>query len=383
MSILSKLSRINERNSAVLSSAHELAGLEHELRLRYLTAIALGIAIDREENTAEIDAFNGIASAMNIDEDDAREILTERASINEEDLESIFNFLIQQECINYYLRDLIWVICIDHEKDSEEVRFLEEISTLLNVPQETIDALYILMSGVRISSKEAIGFDVLEAINIDPKLYQAVLPLLKRLYSTDILFDERWLDNKDGTWTDLKTGMIWMRVESSCFFDGHRRNFSRLINPIDQNNIYRFIESLNVWLEEKLTELPESISKVANWRYPTASEAANIHSQGRIPEQLLVTQYNKVLTDNDDKCDNDGSQATKLLFLSDVSWAEQISEDGQVFPIDLKYYLSLSNVEKRSISFDSFGIKIPNDPPKNIFIVSIGTIFLLCRKSGK
>ena len=393
MSILSKLSRINERNAAVLSDVHELAGLEHELRLRYLVAIALGVAINRDTSVAEVDAFNGFAKALNLDEDEAQEIITERASISEEDLESIFIFLKNQECIHYYLRDLSWMMCVDHEKDDAEIEYLREISTLMNVPIEAVDALYVVMSRVQERTSSSLSYDVLEALNSHPKLYEVALPHLKKIYNVDSLVSDRWLDNGDDTWTDLKTGLMWLGTKSS-YFRGYLTRWPSNIfglwpeGPIS-DTFNRLMNGLYNWRECKDGNSTEDFEKQrSGWRFPTAEEVASINVRGRLPSDFLESKLsedaiNENVSDALLKDVISVNSVPSCVVIGEVFWAEHINEKGEVSPVDLTYYLSIDDSERNSLIYSSYEFSQLKNSQPDSFIANRGAVFLLCKKIGE
>lgn len=79
MSILNKLKAAKDAKELKLHDVHPLAQESHDSRLRYLSAVAWALGLDREPLPIEQDAFVALADSLSVDAGDAQELLAERA----------------------------------------------------------------------------------------------------------------------------------------------------------------------------------------------------------------------------------------------------------------------------------------------------------------
>lgn len=141
---------MNSRSSSLLFDRHPLAASEQYVRLMYLSGIALAVASDRELMESEKIAFLQLAESLSVDEIEAGEIIQERASVSENDLDKIFSEIRLNNFSSSYLLDLVWLMLSDGTLDVVERDVLMEISQVLGLEkgvQFVIDALHSIKAG--------------------------------------------------------------------------------------------------------------------------------------------------------------------------------------------------------------------------------------------
>lgn len=134
MSNLSKLKKLTAQKNVQLVAKHPLQELAFEQRLQYLAAVAMGVALEREPNTAEKQAFLSLAKSLSVDPSDAEEQLNERGNLTEEvmvDLLNNINQLMSKPWL--YLMDVSWLYVSDELLEDNERAFMADLADILGV----------------------------------------------------------------------------------------------------------------------------------------------------------------------------------------------------------------------------------------------------------
>ena len=122
---------LSAQKSTQLVERHVLVAEDFEFRLQYLACVALAVAPEREPNSQERLAFNGLAASLSIDAADATEQLNERANVSEEDMLGLFAIIKAKEMVWIYLLDVAWLHAVDGEVDAHEKEFMEAVAPLI------------------------------------------------------------------------------------------------------------------------------------------------------------------------------------------------------------------------------------------------------------
>ena len=131
MSILNKLKAAKDAKELKLHDVHPLAQESHDSRLRYLSAVAWALGLDREPLPIEQDAFVALAGSLSVDAGDAQELLAERANVTEEDMATMLEMAKSQKFV--YLLDVCWMLVMDGKVEAAEREFLEGIAPMVDV----------------------------------------------------------------------------------------------------------------------------------------------------------------------------------------------------------------------------------------------------------
>lgn len=131
MSILNKLKAAKDAKELKLHDVHPLAQESHDSRLRYLSAVAWALGLDREPLPIEQEAFVALAGSLSVDAGDAQELLAERANVTEEDMASMLEMAKSQKFV--YLLDVCWMLVMDGKVEAAEREFLEGIAPMVEV----------------------------------------------------------------------------------------------------------------------------------------------------------------------------------------------------------------------------------------------------------
>ena len=142
MSILSKMKSIklpNETDSnTVLYERHPFETAALVFRLQYLSALALLTALDRDPTSDEIKAFIHLSTALGVDTSEAEDLLSERATSSEDDIETLFSALSEHQASWNYLADLAWLHSIDGQMDEHESAAFDEAMRFLGIDKKAI-----------------------------------------------------------------------------------------------------------------------------------------------------------------------------------------------------------------------------------------------------
>lgn len=208
MSIINKLKSASAQKAAQLLKTHPLSSVPEEVRLRYLAAIAMGVAVDREPSIAEKQSFFALAKSLDIEEADAVEQLDERASVNEETIHNVFSALRQQELGTLYLLDLAWQHVADGVIDPQEVEATEALAEMLALRSPSVSVFHQFALSLK-QRNCATLVSVLPDLASDAKLQTCLAEILKPCFPYVRVIYERWIEHGDGTFTDSATGKMW------------------------------------------------------------------------------------------------------------------------------------------------------------------------------
>lgn len=137
MSILNKLKAAKDAKELKLHDVHPLAQESHDSRLRYLSAVAWALGLDREPLPIEQDAFVALADSLSVDAGDARELIAERANVTDEDMATMLEMAKSQKFV--YLLDVCWMLVMDGKVGAAEREFLEGIAPMVEVEKKVGD----------------------------------------------------------------------------------------------------------------------------------------------------------------------------------------------------------------------------------------------------
>ena len=182
MSVLSKFKNIKTQKETDritwLYERHPLESAALDFRLQYLSALALLTALDREPTSDEAKAFAHLGNVLGVDESEAQGLLSERANVSEDDIETLFAALREQQASWNYLADLAWLHSIDGQADDNESATFPEAMHFLGLDVETTEgrqALQLPALMLKVQTADDKGFAALRYRATWPSALDAVL----------------------------------------------------------------------------------------------------------------------------------------------------------------------------------------------------------------
>lgn len=264
MSFLNKVKAALKKNEDGLFVKHPLAGEALDTRLTYLTALAIGVAVDREASATEREAFVTLAGGIGIPAPDALELLTESKDIAEEDIAKLFAALNEGGHGGLYFLELTWLHLADGNIDPAESEMRTVLGELIEIMPRHADAAQQLLLAIKDRNAKALLASLPDAWA--NKGFQPHLPaLLEKYMPFETMVGTRWLDHGNGTVTDLTTGVTWLRflVGEEWSSDGRRGE------PID----FQILERKTP-IRHPIAQFNSAIghANFSDWRIPTEDD---------------------------------------------------------------------------------------------------------------
>lgn len=298
MSVLNKMKSLSAQKSVQWVARHVLVTEAFELRLQYLACVALAVAPEREPNSQERLAFNGLAASLSIDAADATEQLNERANVSEEDMLGLFAIIKAKEMVWIYLLDVAWLHAVDGEVDVHEKEFLEAVAPMLEVRGSAqAVALQRFMLAVKqkkdLSQKEVMR--LLEQLPQDNALHAMLLQLFMGRFSFVVLL------HRDGSVIDFTSGLMWaVNTDMSPDFPNPE--------PMKWSDALAWPKHVNEkgWRGYK------------DWRLPTVDELRSLlfpasHRSGKQSQDICEDVFGDISSDDfiwtSSPCEDNGEEA--------------------------------------------------------------------------
>jgi len=210
MSILGQLRKINAGQAAQLYNRHPLAQQDREARLRYLGAVALACAPEREAVDLERRAFLALGRSLGLETEEAAEQFDERTSVQEDDIRRMFAHIRAANLRWLYLLDVGWMHLVDGAADEAEIAMQGELAAMLDADGAKVAQLHALLVALRDRRPGALARQ-LPAWARDPELQRWLPQVLRRCFPFAGMLQERWIDHGDGSVTDVRSGLRWQR----------------------------------------------------------------------------------------------------------------------------------------------------------------------------
>lgn len=210
MSILNKFKSLSTRQTTKLFKTHPLANEPIELRLQYLSGLALLVAIERTPHETEVVAFNNLAESLAIDSAEAKEQLDERANITEEGMFLIFDALLEKKLGYLFLLDAAWLHTVDGNIEEAALDATRHISATFNIDAAEVEVLHDFTAKIRSKDKKGL-LPLIKKLPQDALIQSMTAHMMNFLFPCKGILEENWLDHGDGTITDIRTGLTWMR----------------------------------------------------------------------------------------------------------------------------------------------------------------------------
>lgn len=208
MSILKHLKKISAGQSTQLYARHPLRADAHETRLRYLGAVALACAPERDPSERERRAFLALGESLGLDGDEAVEQLDERASVQEDDIRRLLGLIRERNLRCLYLLDVAWMHLVDGAPDTSEREVAAEVAGLLEVDRSRLPALQSLLTALRDRQPRTLA-QLLPSWSRDPELGPHLAQIATRCFPLAGVLQDRWIDHGDGSLTDIRSALRW------------------------------------------------------------------------------------------------------------------------------------------------------------------------------
>lgn len=324
MSLLASIRKISGQKINCLAGNHIFAEESFEFRLRYLSAIALGVAIDRAPKKSEIQAFLGLASNLSVEKTDADEQFSERNSLTEDDIILLFEALDERNANLQYMIDLTWIHAVDGLIDENEHSAIEYISYLLKINTDITQELHKFM----VSLKNANYMDLYSSIrNLfgEKSIINNIKPILEKFIPYQDFIYGRWIDHGNNEITDCATGITWARAYIGDRFENGKFHGSpkRIIRCYGEN-IYKHANEIEGAIEQFSLSSPP----IRDWRVPTKNEFSKIAELGYFSELFNADGLKKNTITNDDGSYDSlmglsyGENFHILLIRENISWLQ-------------------------------------------------------------
>lgn len=140
---LTRVRRHTARRYPTLLVPHPLDAVDcsNEDRLQYLAVLAFCLAVGREPNSVESDAFIGLAERMGIHEYEALEQLHQRANLDYPTLERLLQALQAKQLHWAWLIDAVWQQNRSGKPQADDAALVTELAFCWGVEQSWLDAL--------------------------------------------------------------------------------------------------------------------------------------------------------------------------------------------------------------------------------------------------
>jgi len=211
MSILGQLKKINAGQTAQLYSRHPLRDECPDVKLRYLSAVALACAPDRAPADIERKAFLLLGESLGVEAQEATEQFEERASVHEDDIRRLFASIRENNLRWLYLVDVSWLHLVDGGADAGEADMANELAALLDVDRSRLALLHRLLAAVRDRNPRILASEI-PVWAKDSELQRHLPEVVRRCMPFVKMLAERWIDHGDGTVTDVRTALRWRRA---------------------------------------------------------------------------------------------------------------------------------------------------------------------------
>lgn len=282
MSILNKFKALSTRQTTKLFKTHPLANEPLELRLQYLSGLALLVAIDRAPHETEIVAFNNLAESLAIDSAEAKEQLDERANLTEEGMFLIFDALLEKKLGYLFLLDAAWLHTVDGNIEEAALDATRHISATFNIDSTEVDILHEFTAKIR--SKDKAGLlPLIKKLPQDALIQSMTAHMMNFLFPCKGILEENWLDHGDGTITDIRTGLTWMRYCMGQKPDYSSGELQLIDDPVMANSEiisrkdYTYIRNQDFFVgaaKHQISRFQSTYGK--EWRIPFSTELTSI-----------------------------------------------------------------------------------------------------------
>lgn len=210
MSILGQLKKINAGQTAQLYTRHPLRDEPSDVKLRYLSAVALACAPDRAPADIERKAFLLLGESLGLETQEVAEQFDERASVQEDDIRRLLASIRANNLRWLYLVDVSWLHLVDGGMDGGEAEMANELAALLDLDRSRLALLHRLLGAVRDRNPRTLASEI-PVWAKDPELQRYLPDVVRRCMSFVQMLAERWIDHGDGTVTDVRTTLRWRR----------------------------------------------------------------------------------------------------------------------------------------------------------------------------